>query len=95
VAVSQGELIPNRGLAPRKDLHVTLYQLVCQYGFQPSSLRAAIDSAKEFAKVTEQQKLDRQQAKEMKNAEIREEEQIRKSIRAVKRRSEEKSSMPS
>jgi hypothetical protein len=49
VAVSQGEAFPNRGPA-RKDLHDTLYYLVCQHGLQPPSQRAVIDSAKEFAK---------------------------------------------
>jgi hypothetical protein len=43
----------------------------------------------------EQQKVDRRTAKEMKNAEIRKEEGTRKSLRGAKRRSDQKSSLPS
>jgi hypothetical protein len=43
----------------------------------------------------EQQNVDCQQAKEMKNAEMCKEEEIKKSLRVVKRHSGEKSSVPS
>jgi hypothetical protein len=49
-AVSQGEPFPNKGPAG-KDSHDTLYQLVRAHdGFQATSQRAVIDSAKKFAK---------------------------------------------